>query len=542
MDREINLGSIRALEKQIQEHERAIVQLKRARNSLLNVSTLLPPEVLGNIFQWNVIPDGDFGGLSKGSYNFLLVCHHWFRVASGTPGLWCFWGNSIQSWAHRHARCRAAPLDLVLIGRENDRLDDTLRGVLQDRAAQDTIRRVHLKNGSAELLDSIISCIITEGEEARSNNIESFMLRNTSGLSVDVSHFFSRYHFPKLQRLDLDGYSISPWDLLKSRTASLTTLSLVTNNPPRPTLSQMLSILSANPNLQSLQLSHDSVPNVDSDWSSPRVRLRHLKNLHLGSNLPRVFGLANRLELPDKMDGLKLTMIGCSPSDLLQTLGPYLGNRVRRRSLGRLRLSVYRCDNYFSIHVGDPCEGDLTWANGFVTVEGSASATLGREEADKLCFDIIAHIPLEEVVEVITTLPILHSEKLCVQMCNLTRLHLVDADLSTWFVEPDACEPHVFKDLLCGLRFVTIANPSLSGGDWSPFTNFLAHRAAVGRRVSSLSLSSYPSYPRMSEGVVESIRRAVEVFEDGGVTTGVAMGVAMVPRYPPMDKWLRVRL
>jgi hypothetical protein len=32
---------------------------------------------------------------------------------------------------------------------------------------------------------------------------------------------------------------------------------------------------------------------------------------------------------------------------------------------------------------------------------------LGEEEADKLCFDIIAHIPQEEVVYLTTTLPVL---------------------------------------------------------------------------------------------------------------------------------------
>ena len=87
---EINLDSILALEKQI-EHERTVIRLKHTWNSLLNISTLLPPEILGNIFCWNIIPDGDFGGLSKGLYNFLLVCHHWFKAASHTPELWCSW-------------------------------------------------------------------------------------------------------------------------------------------------------------------------------------------------------------------------------------------------------------------------------------------------------------------------------------------------------------------------------------------------------------------------------------------------------------------
>jgi hypothetical protein len=280
MGREINFDSIRALEEQIQEHERTLIRLKRARNSLLNVSTLLPPEILGSIFRWNVIPNGDFGGLPKGSYNFLLVCHHWFQVASSTPELWSFWGNSIEDWAHRHARCSTGPLDLVLGQRTNRDLDDTIRDTLQDRAARDTIRRVHLRGRNITgLLNHIIASMIIEGEETRSSSVESFILQNSRS-RLDVSDFFSRYHLPKLQCLDLCACSISSWDLLGSRTTSLTTLSLAEiYESPLPTLSQMLSILSANPNLQSLMLHHGSIPNVDRDRSSSQTHLRHLKRV-----------------------------------------------------------------------------------------------------------------------------------------------------------------------------------------------------------------------------------------------------------------------
>lgn len=96
MDRETNLAPIRVLERQIDEHEKAAIKLKRTRNSSLNVSVLLPPIILGRIFRWNVVSDGDFGGFSKGSYNFLLVCHRWFGVVSHAPELWCSWGNSIR--------------------------------------------------------------------------------------------------------------------------------------------------------------------------------------------------------------------------------------------------------------------------------------------------------------------------------------------------------------------------------------------------------------------------------------------------------------
>jgi hypothetical protein len=525
MDREINLNSIRALEKQIREHERALIKLKRARNSLLNVSTLLPPEVLGNIFRWNVIPDWYFGGLPKASCNFLLVCYHWFQVASATPGLLNFWGNSIEDWGRRHARCRTAPLDLVLTGRASDHLDDKLRDALQDCAARGIIRRVHLRGdgeGVKVLLDSVISSITDKGEEARSSSVESFMLQNNSGSSVDVSNFLSRYHFPKLQRFHLCGFSISSWNLLRSRTTSLTTLALTSyQQSPFPTLSQMLSILSANPNLERLVLNHNSVPGIDSDKSSSQIRLCRLETLVLSSGLRRVFGLLDRLELPDQLDELELSLYECSPSDLLQTLGQYLRNRIRRRSPDELQLSVYHDSSSFSILVGDSCESDSTWEGLFATVYVTTSADLGEAEADQLCFNIIAHIPLEKVVDLTMPLPILRSEELCVGMCNATHLHLEDVDLSTWFVEPDTREPHVFKDLLRGLRSITITGPRLSGGDWSPLTNFLARRAAVGNQISSLSLSRHP---RMGEDVVESITRAVEVFEDDGSDDGSGGG------------------
>ena len=95
MGREANIDLIRALEKRIGEGKGDKIKLKRERNSLLNISTRLPPEILGQIFTWNLVREGFFRGLREGSYNFLLVCHHWFEVASRTPELWNFWGNTL---------------------------------------------------------------------------------------------------------------------------------------------------------------------------------------------------------------------------------------------------------------------------------------------------------------------------------------------------------------------------------------------------------------------------------------------------------------
>jgi hypothetical protein len=165
--------------------------------------------------------------------------------------------------------------------------------------------------------------------------------------------------------------------------------------------------------------------------------------------------------------------------------------------------------------VGDGCKSDPAWDGWFVAVDAVTNVTLGEEEADKLCFDIIAHIPLEKIVYTTTSLRVLRLEELCVRMHNLTHLELEQVDLSKWFVEPDTREPHVFKGLLRGLRSITITEPDMSwdDDDWTPLTNFLTRRAAVGNPISHLKLECYP---RMGEGVAESIRRAVEIFEDDG--------------------------
>ena len=520
MGRETYHDAILVLEKKIEEYEKAIIELKRVRNSLLNVSTLLPPEILGKIFRWSIARGGDFDGLPKGSYNFLLVCHHWFEVASNTQELWCFWGNSTSDWTHRHPRCKTGPLDLVLEGCGGSGLSDELRDALQDHAAQDNIRRVHLTGFfAAKLLNSVLSSIVTEGEATRSNGVESFRILQSSGGSdvVDVSDFFSRYHLQKLKYLRLVGCRISSWGLLVSRTAALTTLELADIlSPITPTLSQLLSILSSNPLLQDLKLSyHLAPPVIDGEWSSPLVPLRHLKKFHLTSDFGHASGLLNQLELPDRMERLRLDLRQCSALDLSQILGPYIGDCVRRR--GRfpgcgLGLSTSHTSHTFLLHIVDaPSHDDFSMVAWFMMVDIVMSGALKKEEAEQTGLDLITHIPREQVVSLQTALPILRSE-LCVEMRDLTYLHLIEVDLSTWFVEPDIRGPHIFKELLPSLDRILIVWSTLSGDDgWSPFTNFLSRRAAAGNRISSLRLCRCPP---IDDDVVETIKCAVKTFEN----------------------------
>jgi len=127
---------------------------------------------------------GHFAKIATGSYNLLLVCHHWSQVALHTPGLWTSWGSSIRGWKRRYLHSGISVLDLILDGwvsRDGD-FDEALRDALRDRAARDVVRKVHLNSSRTELLTAIVSLLITEGEDVRPSSIESIILKN-----VDVS-------------------------------------------------------------------------------------------------------------------------------------------------------------------------------------------------------------------------------------------------------------------------------------------------------------------------------------------------------------------
>jgi len=198
MDKETNLELIRALERQIEDKGDAI-ELKRTRNSLLNISVRLPPEILGRIFTWCVAGNRsatqvDYTAPGKWSYNFLLVCHHWSEVASNTPELWSYWGNTLKDWHTKHRRAGAATaVDLVLNGRITDggELSQSLQDALKERASQDKIRRIDLK-GEKPLLTSILSSLTFDGEGIRENHMESIALWTWANLPALTNFFASR--------------------------------------------------------------------------------------------------------------------------------------------------------------------------------------------------------------------------------------------------------------------------------------------------------------------------------------------------------------
>ena len=515
MGREINIDRIRDLGKQIEEGAGDIIKLKRVRNSLLNISTIVPPEILGSIFRWNVIPDSGlppFGSLPKGTYNFLFVCHHWFEVASHTPELWSFWGNTMRKWSRWYKRSGTTPVDLVLsgytIGGSKTLFDGSLRDTLRDRVACDAIRSLHLLCKKRSLLTSILSILTPDDEDIRSSSIESITLRY-----VDASKLFARYRFPKSWYLDLStGVTISSLEDLGSCTTALTTLSLTTKDISCvPTTPQLLSILASNPRLQSLTLSKYMIPRDDGDGSTVLVPLRHLKKLSLTGHFHPVFQLLDRLDHPEMMDEIKLTVSRCTVGNIMGTLGSYVQDYIQRD--GRFRDGL-------GIHV--------TSLNGFVSIQASTISSvtgpvqkvkfatftaIHREDlsvsADGLCTGFVAYTPREHVVYFGGNLGINALRRTVVAMPKLQELHLLSPMLDHRFLQPDSGGPLANEKLFPSLQHLHLEDTFLSEDDWSPIIPYLTHQTSGGQRI-SLTISGDPQHIcrdvlREMEGLVEEL-------------------------------------
>ena len=526
MGRETNIDSIRILDEKIREHETAAITLKRARNSLLNISKL-PPEVLGRIFHCNVATKGDYDGLDKGSHNFLLVCHHWFEVASRTPELWNSWGNSLEEWA-QWCRCsRTASLDLVLLDfNDNDGDDDddddpdedyfddaVLWAALRDRAAQGTIRRVHLIAPS-HYLELIIDLLIANRGEPQPNGIESIILRNGSLFPADMSTFFAHCHFPNLRRLVLAHCTISSWDHLTSRTSVLTTLEIDLSAPsPTPTTSQLLSILASNPALQKVRLAGCAVPDDGGGESSVRVQLYQLKELRLDGGLRHVVGLLDKLDRPRNMDNLSLTLHHIDVTDISQIVGPYLRDHLQRRDRHqngpRLHVSS---ESRLQPWLGHVVRIDLSTQEGkrintFVMIRVVLGETPGGTVVERVAFDLLTYAPLEEAIYFHTYSIPIATEGIRTRFPKLRTLSFEAVPLRMAF--PD-CNLVESGEIFHSLEHLILERVVVDDGDWSPLVTFLVCRVSSENRLDTLEVTSST---HMCPKVMEGIRGMVRVFE-----------------------------
>ena len=514
MDRETNIDSILALDAEI-------IRLKRTQNSLLNIARV-PPEILGHIFHLNVIPeatDNYLFELQEGSHNFLLVCHHWFRVARNTTELWTFWGDKLEDWKRRYPLSGAsAPVDLVLDGVQHEvgPFDETLRDVLRDRAARDVIRRVHIKCPSEDHITAaaIISSLTPADEGIQHSSIESIALDG-----MDVSNFFSHHHFPKLRNLSLsDDFKMSCWDHLKSYTTALAYLALSFNDtaPPSiiPTASQVLSLLASNPNIEDLVLLWLMISDDSRNSSTSLVPLCHLEHFVFVGYFHHVFPILRRLELPEGLGNAELGFHKCTLKEAYETIRPYIRDYLQRDPRFKYRLGVSTSISTGSfllracvINAGHHgLQGMSPRGPPYVTFQVRLLET-SRKDLEKLCTDTLALLPRESVVAL--EVDLMEIEEVVVTMPNLESLSLVGTWVYDGILLPNPDGPNAQKKLFPSLQRLYLKSVSAVGGNWDPLIAYLAHQTSDGQTV---SLNMFGNGVHVCSEVVKQIEDLVEEF------------------------------
>jgi hypothetical protein len=387
-------------------------------------------------------------------------------------------------------------------------------GALRDRASQDTVRRVHLKSDSGRLISSIISSLTPECEGVQTNCVESLLLWTHNGATVDLSNFFSRYRFPKLQRLQIYNCEISSWDGLRSKTGAITDLDLSFSDPtPTPTTAELLSIFTSNPLLQKIRLPERLIPKDDHDVSLPPVPLKHLKHLELTGYPHHVIGLLHRLDHPATLDRLSITFNKCMITDISQIIGPYLRNNLqhRRRFKGGLGIDFSK-SNPVELRIGNA--GGIHPEAVLLDNVVELIVPLDRDRLEEAALELIMHTPLEKVVyyQARGRRPV--PTNIYSRLPNLRTLDLRGAHLSDVFPDTISGKSEGVLPSLQNLILLELVD----NNDWDPLINFLGDRIdCLGKRLKSLKIT-YTGEQSLDTNLI--LREMVESsFECRGISS-----------------------
>jgi len=272
-------------------------------------------------------------------------------------------------------------------------------------------------------------------------------------------------------------------------------------------------LLASNPNLRSLTLS--ALPIDDDGGGNPRLQLplHHLEHISLSGTFHHVFPIIHRLELPEGVDSGEITLHDCTPQGVLEVIGPYIRDYLRRDprfrdSLGMFVSSTSNCISFHASVAGVGCCGPNQLPQHGPpcgTFRAVLSQPILRHVAKILCTDVLALLPQESIVGFETDLSV--TEEVVVAMPNLKVLHLVSPVVSDRFLLPDPDGPNVYKKLLPSLRRLYLEDVEAVDYNWDPLVSYLIRQTPGGR---AISLNVFGEGVHICLEVIERIEGLVE--------------------------------
>ena len=334
--REINAHAIQNLDARIQNGGKDVTRLKRLRNSLLNVSVCLAPEILGHIFWWRVLSGVSPSGRIVGNtFSFLLVCRYWFDVATSTPSLWAFWGTSLRECVAFHRYSGAVPLYLNIFDANSDRETREAQGVLQDWNVQKRIRHLHIQT-TPKTLTKILSFLSTPHQFSAPSHIQSLILMVEASWITDrpdelpdITDFLNAHPLPELRVLRLRGCNLG-WESLAFQTSSLTHLFIhALDWSMKPTALQLAALLAGNSSLEEIDLSLEIASTLEHPLpdSSMSILLPRLRRLTVHGNASGHAQLLNLLRFSHELKHVSTDLfLDGIVVDVAAVLTPFLPN------------------------------------------------------------------------------------------------------------------------------------------------------------------------------------------------------------------------
>ncbi|KAF9643663.1 hypothetical protein BDM02DRAFT_3123093 [Thelephora ganbajun] len=334
--REANAHTIQNLEAKIRSHGQEIIRLKRLRNSLLNISVCLAPEILGYIFWWGVVSGvGPGGRIAGGTFNFIFVCRYWFDVATSTPSLWAFWGTSLRECVAFHRYSGSIPLYLNLVDPNSSRDIREASSVLQDWGVQRRIRHLHIHT-SPRALTSILSFMSAPQPSSARSQIRSLTLMVEGPWIAerpeelpDITNFLNTRSLPELQSLRLRGCNLR-WESLILQTSKLTRLFVHAHDKSRkPTVLQLAALFARNSALEEIDLSLEIASISEDSLPDPSISilLPHLRNLTVHGNAAGHTQLLNLLMFSNELKHVSTDLfLDGFVTDVAAALTPFLPN------------------------------------------------------------------------------------------------------------------------------------------------------------------------------------------------------------------------